>query len=892
MSPALSTTAAAELDECSRSLLDRALISGDAATLRSLRIPSPLAIFAGDLPTLLRNASQHNHPLHSVVTSLLNSPFNSTDNLSTHTYIAAIAVLNSFLRVNFAGPKLPSPPTTAPSADLPRELSVDGEEPAAAVADAHLLLAAESVLVAHAEALAALGLPYARWWAARASMAHHLALPRPTPTLHARIFGNFVALLGVDSPAATTLLKSASAGQRTQSSVVEASSVFGGTERGIAGLEALANIELCMAQQQFYDTESAMKSLARARDLLGVAVDVRGRLGVRTKFQQTPLSQLVARVYAADVELPRASIKGVLFPFPRQSDGGMFSLPTNVPLDDADVLGYIKLVPGAGDDDEEFAASFGPELLDMTPLEQSLLLGLASVALSRNASHDLTDEEATPYVTRVLSSVESVHGSCSSLQTRALLLRTRFERNRGRYMERNMNQMEAISDFIDAKADVIEDDAADNPAILGACERLALLFASGMPPRWELKKELAISFGRLGLVKSAMEIFRELEFWDELVDCYRLIGDLGAAELLVREQLSLLEKVIADSSPDDAVGLRACTERVSRRPRLLCVLGDLTRNSALYEQAWQESNGRCGRAKRSLGRLAVERSQWAEAILHLRDALKLNTLMPDVWFTCGCACIEDEDMPMAAICFTHVVQETPDNGEAWNNLGRVLCEMDRKKESLSALLQAAKYKRESWRIWDNVLTVATTVRAADEIVMAMGRLLELRGKDAVSSAPLLVAVDEVIRNATGCPVSGESTEEARADASRTCKALLQLLARATTLVSSDSSIWAAYARLHDIVPGKESRRKSAECRQRQIRTIMAKSEWKSEPGAFHVMATASLAFANTAVDSEDDALVYAATLHVKSVMSQTKDSHGMSDNFNLLRDASVALAHR
>eukprot|EP00173_Palmaria_palmata_P003056 Plantae.Rhodophyta-Palmaria_palmata.ctg3179.p1 GENE.Plantae.Rhodophyta-Palmaria_palmata.ctg3179~~Plantae.Rhodophyta-Palmaria_palmata.ctg3179.p1 ORF type:complete len:463 (+),score=122.47 Plantae.Rhodophyta-Palmaria_palmata.ctg3179:22-1389(+) len=453
--------------------------------------------------------------------------------------------------------------------------------------------------------------------------------------------------------------------------------------------------------------------------------------------------------------------------------------------------------------------------------------------------------------------------------------------------------METVSKFVDLKVGVAEDDETESQH-KAAVERLALLFASGLPPRWELKKELAVAFGRLGLVKSAMEIFEELEFWDELVDCHRLVGNIGAEEELVRTRLALLDDAVTEA--DDEVDVSfAKVVRKRQRPRLLCVLGDVTRDANCFEIAWSESGKRYGRAKRSLGRFAAEREEWEEAIDHFRDSLKLNSLQPDIWFTCGCAAIKIGKLELAAQSFTHVVQETPDNAEAWNNLGRALCEIGRQKEGLSALLQAAKYRRESWRIWGNVLRMATELKASSEIVLAMSQLIELKGRDAISAAPLLVAVDEVIRIASSPsepePGSNEPavTPEDRASASSTCKSLLKLLARATTLMSSDPSIWAAYARLHELVPGVESRRKSADCRQRQIRTLISQRQWKSEASEFEAMAVASLAFAKAAADSQDGDLIHAAKLHITSIMSQSEDSFRMSDAFELLREAKFEL---
>jgi tetratricopeptide (TPR) repeat protein len=894
MSPAVS---AVRVDSpARRRALDRALISGDESALRGLGVPCPAGVLSGDIGALLTAAGALSHPLHSALRCLTDSTCTGSTAPDVYSYVAAVAVLHAFLRVNFVGPA-PPPPASGPlapaSGALPGNLALDGEEVPAAVVDSHLLLAAETVLVDGAEALARSGLPYARWWAARASMAHHAVLARATPTLHARIFGSFHALLGSDSSALATLRKRGGRGGDEPPGVEVGEDAWEDGSGGGRGLRALAHVELCMAQQEFHDAGGAVKSLARACALLGMVVPVRGQLGVRTKFQQTPVSQLVARVFA-DVPGPaREPVHGLRHAFPRaNSSSGVQALPLNVPLNDSEVLGYVKLVPAEGGaaaegvDGGEERWTLGPEILNVTPVEQAAVLAHASVELSRNASHDLTDEQAAPFVARVLSAADSGHGSSSVLQVQALLLRTRFERERGRYLERNMSQMEAVNKFVNSPG------SDSNAASAAAAERLALLFASGLPPRWELRKELAVSFGRLGLVKSAMEIFHELECWDELVDCHRLVGNVGAAKELVQGQLDLLDAGVRDAGCDGAA--KASAVRSLRRPRLLCVLGDVTRDAGLYEQAWEESGARCGRAKRSLGRMAVEGGRWEEAVLHLRQALKLNPLFPDVWFTCGCASIEMGDMQAAAACFTHVVQETPENGEAWNNLGRVLCELGRHREGLGALLQAGKNKRQSWRIWDNVLQVATALKASNEIVAAMGNLIELRGKEAVSAAPLAVAVEEVIRMATA-PQGGSGDDAAsasaddRAKATQTCRSLLQLLARATTLVSSDAAIWAAYARLHDVAPGKESRRKSADCRQRQIRTLLSRRDWTLESNAFRVMASATLAFATAAAASEDGGVIHAAALHTASVIMQTQDSFGTNDAFEMLREARAAL---
>jgi hypothetical protein len=101
------------------------------------------------------------------------------------------------------------------------------------------------------------------------------------------------------------------------------------------------------------------------------------------------------------------------------------------------------------------------------------------------------------------------------------------------------------------------------------------------PPQWELKRDLAERYARIGVVGSAAEIFTELGMWDEVVQCYRAQGRLSKAEMLVRERLAAGET-----------------------PSMWAALGDLTQDPQCYNKAWELSNRRFARAKRSLGRMA------------------------------------------------------------------------------------------------------------------------------------------------------------------------------------------------------------------------------------------------------------------------------------------------
>ena len=70
-------------------------------------------------------------------------------------------------------------------------------------------------------------------------------------------------------------------------------------------------------------------------------------------------------------------------------------------------------------------------------------------------------------------------------------------------------------------------------------------------------------------------------------------------------------------------------------PKLWNALGDLHMEDAPYLEAWARSGGRNARSKRSLGRSALRRRDYAMAAEHLEAAVALNPLNAESWFSLG-----------------------------------------------------------------------------------------------------------------------------------------------------------------------------------------------------------------------------------------------------------------
>ena len=74
--------------------------------------------------------------------------------------------------------------------------------------------------------------------------------------------------------------------------------------------------------------------------------------------------------------------------------------------------------------------------------------------------------------------------------------------------------------------------------IMRACMR-RYAFAARFPLGPSLRKELGEQLMAAGLVGAAMGLFEELELWDALLLCYRLLGKAPAAQELAQRRLQV-----------------------------------------------------------------------------------------------------------------------------------------------------------------------------------------------------------------------------------------------------------------------------------------------------------------------------------------------------------------
>ncbi|MCJ1316856.1 hypothetical protein MMC15_002177 [Xylographa vitiligo] len=538
-----------------------------------------------------------------------------------------------------------------------------------------------------------------------------------------------------------------------------------------------------------YDVK-AREDLDRAAKLTGLEYVLTGRLGKRTKFQRNELSQLVvlARSSQSSEHTSQACSNGHTDQTTKgkeSEEASMGSKPQNLDLNDDTLLESIAFSkdvseeePGITEDIPSSLATLDPANQPvLEPLDSIILLSLASSITNTSPQHGLTREETLPYATRVLEG-----GSTNwQIYTQALLVRSRIEGYRSRTVERGVLQLQALVDQVIAETTLSVDtlsstettdtsaDTAPNTFLPRAkpsesapiTERLQYIHQLASPTRWVLEAELAARWVSLGGLRTALEIYERLEMWSEAALCWAAVEREDKARRIVRRQLYQSRRTpfgLGSASLEEDTDEYLGEERVPLpidAPRLFCILGDLEKSPTLYERAWTVSGDRYARAQRSLGKYYLINQDLPKADEAYSKSLKINPQNQSTWFALGCVRLELRDWKGAVEAFSRAVQIEEGDAETWSNLAAALLRLpaeqevdvmfaeNRKdvnekhrvypqkhgREAFVALKRAAVLKRESYRIWQNLLNVSATLSPPPyaDIIIAQERLIELRG---------------------------------------------------------------------------------------------------------------------------------------------------------------------
>ena len=447
---------------------------------------------------------------------------------------------------------------------------------------------------------------------------------------------------------------------------------------------------------------------------------------------------------------------------------------------------------------EEESESSAP----LSILDQAILLALCLDVKNTNPTDDvLTAEEMGAYLTRVLRmDLDSTNQSPADwmVYATALLERAWLEFESSHSKERALLQLQALADQHSNRLSLTQSTFASvQEHSAPAQDRLRHLHKLVYPPRWYMIRDLAERYAKLGIVTSAAELFLEIEMWDQVVECYKRAGKERLAREIVEQRL-----------------------KVDPTPRMWVALGDLTKDPQHYNNAIELSQGRFSAAYVALGQHYFEQGSLVESARNYRKALTLRPLAPQVWFRLGTISMQLKDWATALEAFSNVVQQEPEEHDAWANVAAIHMKNKCPEEAYPALKESLKYSRTNWRVWTSQLYTCIDLGKHDEAIQACDTLLDLQ--QTRSQVPNLEekCVKAIVGKTLSLDRSDDSTK-------RTLMRLHTLLDRMSSKANAEPWIWETLAYFHEQVGWDEQ---VLENLLKEYRALQAVPAWERDDG--------------------------------------------------------------
>ncbi|KAI1349458.1 hypothetical protein F5Y01DRAFT_289196 [Xylaria sp. FL0043] len=278
-------------------------------------------------------------------------------------------------------------------------------------------------------------------------------------------------------------------------------------------------------------------------------------------------------------------------------------------------------------------------------------------------------------------------------------------------------------------------------------------------------------------------------------------------------------------------------------PRLFCILGDMENDANHYTRAWEISNRRFARAQKSLGELYLQNKEWDNARQAYQLAVGVNRLSTELWNRLGDIELRLGNFPDAAQAFQRAIATANDkaggeDARTWSNLGtaflswyrevvaeartrnqktnadeahdidgmvstKMAGEMGRSasqllRDSLTAFKRGATIAVSNWRIWDNVITLAASLKpnpAFDDVIVGIKNVINIRKmEDALDLTILTLLVREI----TKTPAAGNTADNQVYDPPRGTlehKVIVLFEQDIAPLITSNSACWDLMSRL-------------------------------------------------------------------------------------------------
>jgi tetratricopeptide (TPR) repeat protein len=302
----------------------------------------------------------------------------------------------------------------------------------------------------------------------------------------------------------------------------------------------------------------------------------------------------------------------------------------------------------------------------------------------------------------------------------------------------------------------------------------------------------------------------------------------------------------------------------SPTPLVLALLGELQQDPELLIQSWELSRHTYSRAQRSLGKMAVRKGEWANAIVAYQLALALNGLYPDVWFSRGCSHMRLEQFTEAVVCFQQVVNQKQDDGESFSNLAICLMQVGKLEEAHKALTQAIRFDRTNAKVWENYLILSLHPERLGDVLMGLEELT--RSVPKWCNVPLIHDIYQTLLGKDG-------------DLQRFAKVLDVVAERS----DGCSSFFAVFCEVLDQV---ESYERAIEMCQSAVKTLEANGR-VTDPADFGRLVSSLHRLAELA--RKVPSKLKGAKQRLRVVLKHYQDSFGADENYHRLQSLADSL---
>lgn len=428
-------------------------------------------------------------------------------------------------------------------------------------------------------------------------------------------------------------------------------------------------IEVAHVQSYYHHRELATETLRRAMLKSGLQLEENAMMGVRTRWQQHQLVQMVLNARSTR-------------PVPDDSTTEDQPVTVMAEKDGHDILDRPRDMPDA----KPLA------MTSLHPEDKAIILALCMDIRNSSPYHGLTQHHMQTYIERLVADPAP---SPFMIRSQILLVRARLESNRNRVQERAFMQMTELVDQHSA--------LRDPHAAHWGRSTSTFFYSVAFPPVWALQSELADFCFEATLYKTALDLYERVLDWAKIMECCKKLDKRKRAESLARDLLA--------KDPNN--------------PMLWVALGEATREDSHLWKAWELSGHRMAAPMRSLARLALEREHYDKVVQYFDEAVRINPVFGGDWFTLGFASLKLQKWGRSGEAFTRVCQIDPSDAFAWNNLASVMLRENRLRPAFNAMSQALRNNRRDWRMWQNYLRIGCQLKEVSETTNALNIALDI-----------------------------------------------------------------------------------------------------------------------------------------------------------------------